>query len=124
MSDKKHWITKLVPALAFAAGIVIASVGGIMTVSSSMKLALFETGPYGMVTEEQCRYDYSRYDAIPVEPESGPTMRTPEEVEKCMNERKIEEMQRFQNDQKSNMVEGVSALLVGGILLLAFRRRK
>ena len=46
MSQKKEWISKIVPNLAFAAGIIIASVGGMMTLSSTMKLALFDSEPY------------------------------------------------------------------------------
>ncbi|MCI5050825.1 MAG: hypothetical protein MRY57_00775 [Candidatus Pacebacteria bacterium] len=119
MSDKKHWITKLVPALAFAAGIIIASVGGIMTISSSLKLAMFETGPYSYISEDSCRYDYEKpyVDNAPVE-------RSPEETKACIQERKQEEMERFQKSQKENIIDGVSALIVGGVLLLAFRRRK
>lgn len=120
MSDKKHWITKLVPALAFAAGIIIASVGGIITISSSMKLAFFETGPYSIVTEDQCRFDYNRTSAE----DKLNYERTDTEIQKCMADRRQEEITRFQNDKKENIVEGVSFLLVGGVLLLAFRRRK
>jgi hypothetical protein len=119
MSHTKHWITKLVPALAFAAGIIISSVGGIMTVSSSMKLALFETEPYSYITEDQCRYDYNK----PLM-ENGETYEyTDSEIQKCMAERKNEEIKRFQNNQKENIVDGVSALVVGGLLILAFRKR-
>ena len=120
MSDKKHWIIKLVPALAFAAGIIIASVGGIMTISSSLKLALFESEPYSIVTEEQCRYDYNKTAEAP---DYGTYERTAEEVRLCMESRKSEELQRFQNNQKRTIVDGVSALIVGGVLLLAFRKR-
>ncbi len=120
MTDKKHWISKLVPALAFAAGIIIASVGGIMTISSSMKLALFESEPYSYVTKEQCRFDYNKTAS----PDSLNYERTQKEIDECLLERKQEELERFQNNQKENIVDGVSALVVGGVLLLAFRRRK
>ena len=121
MSDKKHtWITRLVPALAFAAGIIIASVGGIMTISSSLKLAFFETGPYSIVTEEQCRFDYNK----PANNNGINYERTQVEIQQCMADRKQEEITRFQNNQKENIVDGVSALIVGGVLLLAFKRRK
>jgi hypothetical protein len=120
MSDKKHWITKLVPALAFAAGIIIASVGGIMTLSSSLKLATFDSGPYSYVNEEQCRYNYVSLTGKG----SEPTERTEAEFEKCINKQKQEEMTRFQKNQKENIVDGISALIVGGLLLMAFRRRE
>ena len=120
MSDNKHWITKLIPVLAFAAGIIIASVGGIMTLSSTMKLVFFETEPYSYITEDQCLYDYTK----PLDSERGNVERSPEEVEVCVAEQKIQEKKRFQNNQKETIVDGVSALIVGGILLLAFRRRK
>ncbi len=119
MSDKKHWITKIVPALAFAAGIIIASVGGIMTISSSLKLVMFDSDPYSYITEESCRYDYSKpvIDGVNA-------IRNDAEIGKCMIDRRQEEMIRFQKSQQENMIEGVSALIVGGILLLAFRRKK
>lgn len=119
MSDKKHWITKLVPALAFAAGIIITSVGGIMTVSSSLKLAVFDSEPYSYINEESCRYNYEK-------PYIGdaPVERTPEETSLCVEDRKQEELQRFQKNQQENIIDGISALIVGGILLLAFRKRK
>lgn len=119
MSDKKHWITKLVPALAFAAGIIIASVGGIMTISSSLKLVMFDSEPYSYVNEEQCRYDYSKpaIDGITA-------VHSDLETEQCIQDKKKEELVRFQKNQQENIIEGVSALIVGGVLLLAFRRRK
>ena len=118
MTDKKsHWINKLVPALAFAAGIIIASVGGMMTLSSSAKLAIFESEPYSMVSIEECTYDYNTKS-------QEPRKRTESEVNTCIQERKHQELERFQNSQMRNIIDGVSALFIGGLLLLAFRRRK
>ncbi len=122
MSDKKHWITKLVPTLAFAAGIIISSVGGIMTINSALKLAFFDSEPYDIVSEEQCRYDYNQQ--IWEEGIQKSYERDIAEIEACLSERKSEELARFQNNQKHNMVEGISAFLVGGVLLLLFRPRK
>lgn len=119
MSDKKHWITKLVPALAFAAGIIIASVGGIMTISSSLKLAMFDSGPYSYINEDSCRYDYSKPAIDGFNQERSQT-----EIQQCMDNQKQEELSRFQKNQKENIVDGVSALIVGGVLLLTFRKRK
>lgn len=132
MSDKKHWISKLVPALAFAAGIIIASVGGIMTISSSLKLVFFDTNPYSYIDKDQCRYYYDRYPqalALDLKENSSsdniePHQRTEIEFEKCMEEKLEEEKDSFQKNQLENIVEGVSALIVGGVLLLAFRKRK
>jgi phenylpyruvate tautomerase PptA (4-oxalocrotonate tautomerase family) len=135
MSDKKDWIVKLVPALAFIAGVIIASVGGIMTISSSLKMAIFDSGPYLYISEDQCKYDYSRDLAkgttVGTTEEEGLTDMTdqyyrldPEEVEVCINEKKQEEINRFNSSQKENIVDGISALIVGGVLLLSFRRRK
>ena len=121
MSDKKHWIIKIVPALGFVAGIIMASVGGIMTVSSAGKLVLFENGPYSYVNMEQCRYDYNR---PVVDKDEKAYERTSEEIDACLVEKKQEELSRFQNREKQDIVDGISALLIGGILLLAFRRRK
>lgn len=119
MSDKKHWIVKIVPALAFSAGIIMSSIGAIMLLSSSAKLALFEHEPYGYVSSDQCRFDYNKpvVDGVTYE-------RTEDEVKKCLEERKREELLRFQANEKRDIVDGGSILIVGSILLLAFRRRK
>jgi len=119
MSDKKHWIIKIVPALAFAAGIIMASIGGMMTVSSVAKLALFEGEPYSYISEDQCRYDYNKPEI-----EGQTKERSIEEIEQCVMDRKAEEISRFQNSEKQDIVDGLSALLIGGILILSFRKRK
>lgn len=121
MSDKKHWITKLVPVLAFAAGIIIASVGGIMTISSSLKLAFFDSHSYDLSANRQCQHDII-YDKYTISDE-GKSLYTQEQKNQCIEREAIEIKNRFQNDKKENIVDGVSALIVGGILLLAFRKR-
>jgi hypothetical protein len=118
---KKDWVTRVVPSLAFTAGIIMAAIGGIMLISSSLKLSMFDAEPYTVITEEECKYDYT---AVSVTPESGPKMRTPEEIQSCLLRREQEELERFQNSKKENIIDGISALLVGGILILAFRKRK
>jgi Ca2+/Na+ antiporter len=125
MTDNKHhhWLTSLVPNLAFAAGIIMASVGAIMIVSSSLKLALFESEPYTIITEEECRYDYTK----PItNPELGQKEqeRSPEEIAQCMQRRHNEELVRFQNTEKRDIVDGVSAFLVGAILMAIFRHKR
>lgn len=127
MSDTKHWITKLVPALAFAAGIIISSVGGIITTSSAMKLAFFEESPHSYINEESCRYDYTRASSIDESIKLDNQVaaeRTSKEVAICIEKKKQEERTRFKNSEKQDIVDGVSSLVVGGILLLVFRRRK
>ncbi len=132
MTNKKHWILKIVPALAFAAGIIMASIGGIMTLSSAAKLVLFDHGPYDQVTREQCEIDYS-YRPLPLpldintpsrKVDTLPKKRTEEEITKCINNRKEEGKQRFQQDKKQGLVDGFSALIVGLILVFAFRKRE
>jgi hypothetical protein len=134
MSETKHWILKIVPSLAFAAGIIMASIGGVITLSSSAKLLLFDHGPYGNVTMEQCEFDYSDFGPIPVSIEkdsvSGtslvntqPKKRTEEEIIKCIEEKKNEEKQRFQQDKKQNLVDGLSVLIIGLLLILSFRKK-
>lgn len=125
MSDTKHWMARLVPSLAFVAGIIITSVGGIMAVSSSLKLALFETSPYSFISEDQCRYRPFNYaiDTDTTE-DSKEAQASEEEIATCLEEKTEEEKVRFKNSQKENIVDGLSALIVGGILLLAFRKRE
>lgn len=124
MKDTKHWITKLVPAVVFIAGIAMVAVGGVMTVSSSLKLVLFETEPYDYYNSEVCTYDYNR-----MTPQEGlevekPYRLTPDEVEACKAEKEAEAKERFQNLEKQDIVDGISSLLIGGILLFIFRKRK
>jgi len=116
---KSDWVSRVVTSLAFTAGIIMAAVGGIMILSSSLKLAMFETEPYTIITQEECKYDYNVYDK-----EGAPTVRTTEEVEACLVRREQEELERFQNTKNENIIDGLSALLVGAILVLAFRKRK
>lgn len=127
MTDTKHWITKLVPVLAFAAGIIIASIGGIITTSSAMKLAFFDNEPYSYYPSDECTYDYSRNIesvAKEIAEPTTPYRLTPEEASICKAEKEVEAKKRFQNTEKQDMVDGISSLLIGGILILAFRRRK
>jgi hypothetical protein len=134
MSETKHWIVKIVPSLAFAAGIIMSSIGGIMTLSSGSKLLLFDHGPYGQVTREQCEFDYRGYGPIPLSIEKVdvsdtkfintlPRKRTEDEIIKCVNEKRREEKQRFQQDKKQNLVDGLSVLIVGLLLILFFRKK-
>ena len=119
MSDKKHWIIKIVPALAFAAGIIMASIGGMITVSSTAKLALFESDSYSYISKEQCEYDYKEINT-----NENARKKSIEEIEQCVMDRKAEEISRFQNTEKQDIVDGLSSLLVGLILILSFRKRK
>ena len=127
MSDKKHWIVKIVPALAFAAGIIMASIGGIMTLSSGAKLALFDAHPYNQISREQCEFDYS-FHGIPVMDkktvDTTPKKRTEEEITRCIERRKIEEKQRFQQEKKQNLIDGLSTLIVGLLLIIFFRKKE
>lgn len=129
MSDKKHWLTTIVPVLAFATGIIMMSVGGIITLSSAAKLALFEQGSYSYIDSEQCRMDYSgsetMYESnIPSEKTYTPRVRTEQEIEQCVQNKKIEETSRFKNTEKQDMVDGLSALIVGFLLVTFFRKKK
>lgn len=119
MSDKKHWIIKIVPALAFLAGLIMASVGSIMIISSSLKLELFEHAPYDYVDHESCRYDYNK------KAEDGVSnyVRTDMEISDCLKQRQNQNRLRFEANEKQDIVDGVSMALVGFILLLFFRKR-
>lgn len=119
MSDKKHWIIRLVPAIGFVAGIIMASVGGIMVLSSSAKLVLFDENPRSYISIDNCRYDYSKERV-----DDKPYLRTAEEQNLCVKERKKEDTKRFKNDEKQDIIDGLSLLLVGFILLFSFRKRK
>lgn len=120
---KKDWITKIVPSLAFAAGIIMAAVGGSILISSSLKLSMFEAEPYALITQEECTYDYHS-PVMQDSPVNSPKVRAEAEIQACLERRKQEERTRFQNSKKDNMVDGISVLVVGAILLLAFRKRK
>ena len=127
MTHQKHWIIKIVPVLAFATGIIMVSIGGVMTLSSGAKLALFDHEPYNQITREQCEFDYHDFRPIPVETlekKSEPRKKTEEEIIKCIKERRIEEKQRFKGRQKQNLVDGLSVLIVGLILILGFRKKE
>jgi len=133
--NKQHWIIKIVPALAFAAGIIMASIGGMITLASTVKLALFDHDSYSYVSREQCVYDYNDY--IPVEALIDPSRietkanfyknsskRTEVEIEKCLTDKRLEEKQRFQETKKQDIVDGLASLIIGLILILGFRKRR
>lgn len=129
MSDKKHWLTTIVPVLAFATGIIMVSVGGMITLSSTAKLALFEQGPYAYIDSEQCRVDYNIPETLSESDTSSekinePRVRTEQEIEQCVQNKKMEEISRFQNTEKQDIVDGLSALIVGFLLIVVFRKKK
>ncbi len=119
MSHKTHWLVHVVPTLTFAAGVIIASIGGIMTISSSLKLAFFDSDPNSYVSMEMCRHDYSR--AVPEF--NPPYERSEQEIQECLQKQEWEELERFQKRQTSSLIDGVSALFIGLILLLVFKKR-
>jgi hypothetical protein len=129
MSDNKHWILKIVPALGFAAGIIMMAFGGTMVLASGAKLALFDNDPYSYITREQCDINYP----LPVDLSAGKLIkekdvttiqRSEDDIQRCLVEKRLEEKNRYQNGKKQNIVDGLSSLLVGGILVLAFRKKK
>ncbi len=107
---KSNWIKHVVPILAFTAGIIISSIGGIMTLSSALELSFFKQDRYSYISEEECKFQ--KEVELPVQ-----------EIEKCMEERREQETERFKEDKKRDIVDGISFLVVGGILLLSFRKR-
>ncbi len=118
MSDfKKHWVFQIVPVLLFFVGVIMMTVGGTITLSSSVKLALFEDSPRHIITKESCRYEFKPFDEKEVE-------KTETEIERCFKEKKMAERLRFRNNQKQNIVEGLSSLFIGLILTLFFRKKK
>lgn len=134
-NNKQHWVIKIVPALAFAAGIIMASIGGMITLASTAKLILFEHDSYSYVSREQCLYNYNDY--LPVEDvfnssyvksktslDKNPRKRTEGEIEKCLVDKRLEEKQRFQETKKQDIVDGLASLIIGLILILGFRKRK
>ena len=126
---KKHWVYIIVPVFAFTVGIVMASVGGIMSLNATAKMFLFESGPYGYISPNECRYDNFiapvpvAYDIKNIDGIKNPKQRSEEEIKKCLTERKNEEKIRFLNKEKQSLVDGLSALIVGLILILVFKKK-
>ncbi|MDD3693886.1 MAG: hypothetical protein PHC89_00610 [Candidatus Pacebacteria bacterium] len=121
-----HWITRLIPILAFAAGIIISSVGGIMLISSSLKLAFFQEDPYSYFTEQECVYPYSKLTPQPLsETERAGEIveQNPEEIQSCIKRNREQQRYQFKNRHQQNIIDALSALVVGGILLAIFRKR-
>lgn len=107
---KITWIYHVVPILAFTAGIIISSIGGIMTLRSTLELSFFEQDRYSYITEDTCRYEKE-------------IELTDEAIAQCMDNVKKQETLRFKEDRKRDIVDGISFLIIGGILLISFRRR-
>ena len=139
MKKEKHWIFYLVPLLAYSAGIIMASVGAIMLLSSGLKLYFFNHDPYMPMAEEQCRFEYQ--NRIFVSPQYGKVkeinivkqeeLKNPELAVKketfmknCIREKKQEEHERFWQQKMQNIIDGFASLLVGLLLVFFFRNKK
>lgn len=119
MTNKKHWINRLVPALAFTAGIIIASTGGVITTSSALKLALFDSHKHDISAARQCDHNI----ILKKNNTENQDLDTEEHKDLCIATETLRIKKSFQNDKKEDIIEGVSLLIVGGILLLVFRKR-
>ncbi len=114
MSDlKKHWILGFAPLVLSFVGVIMMTVGGTIILSSAAKLALFETEPSRVITAEDCRYDYKLE-----------VKRTDDEIKSCLEEKRFVATLRFKNSEKQDIIEGLSALFVGLVLVLFFRKKK
>lgn len=126
--NTSHWVTRLIPILAFAAGIIISSVGGIMLISSSLKLAFFQEDPYSYFTEQECVSPYSKLAPQPLSETEGVgeitnVEQSPEEIQSCIERNREQQRHQFKNRHQQNIIDALSALVVGGILLVVFRKR-
>ncbi len=130
-NNRKHWLFVIVPIFAFAIGIAMASVGGIMTLNATAKMFLFESGPYAYISPNECLYDdfpapinvAYNVNGDGAKDIKKPRQRSEEEIEKCFAEKKNEEKIRFLNKEKQSVVDGLSALVVGLILIFIFKKK-
>ena len=128
---KHDWIFSIVPNLAFAAGVIMASIAGVMILSSILKLSLFQYEPYEQITREQCLFEFPYKKPLPITDggvafvDSDKNAKPSEkDIQMCLKERRTEAKERFQLKKKENIVDGISILIVGLILIISFRKRK
>jgi hypothetical protein len=130
MSDKKlGWLYDLINFGGAVTGIILTAIGGTMLLNASLKLYVFkfDSNEYSYIRAEDCRYDYLH--PVPVEGNlktvnTQPRERTSEEIEKCMDDRKAEEKQRYTRNKQENMVDGLAMLIIGIPFWVIFDRRR
>jgi len=100
-----------------------------MFISSVSKLFLFDHNPYYRNYDMECRHD----DVFPMfqklsdsgekEVKIEKHVKTEEEIQKCIERRKKEEKDRYYQERMQSIVDGISALIVGLILVFSFRKQ-
>lgn len=115
----------IVASLAFSAGILIASIGGIIFLSSTAKLIFFPGPSYVVDYEEQCRFqvigtpNYPKLKEVQTEPQKEISK---EELEKCVEKHKTQDEVSSRRRKLQSLVDALSSLIVGLLLIFSFRK--
>jgi len=117
--------SRIIFLVGVSVGIIFTAVGTTMILNSSLKLAFFDEPRYGNVSWQigECEvYGYSKGARPVIEtiaPEKLPTP-TDEEIAECKEDVKANSKEEFKRDKTENIVDGISFLIVGLILWIAF----
>ena len=115
----------------FLIGVALASIGGIIVLSTSLKLTLFPQPPELMDYEEMCinRLTYP-VSVTPITPGEKIVKRKEKEevdekeVEECVEKMRKQDVLRYRERKLQTLIDGVSILIVGLILLAVFSKKR
>ncbi len=132
------FFVSLVVSISFGAGIIASSIGGILFLSSSAKYLLFSKKDYfsnEMEYRERCRYLLFPQDSFVFRKEIGVrnvfssqankqemSSKDKEEIQLCVDRLQKEDISRFKKKKMQGMIDGLSSLIVGLILILSFKK--
>ncbi len=114
----------------FLIGVALASIGGTIVLSTSLKLALFPQ-PTGYADYEEMCVNRLTHSVIvtPLAPGEKIVDRKEEkeidekEVERCVEKMREQSTQRYRERKFQTLIDGISILIVGLILLTTFSKR-
>jgi len=109
-----EFLKKLVPTIGLLVGIVFVAIGGVMGVSSGLKLAFSHPVVYDPTVS--CMNTYG--------PESKPVLQTPEQITTCVARVNSDEKTRFIQEKINSMIDGVTFIAVGTFFWLMFRKKR
>lgn len=109
-----EFLKKLVPTIGLLVGIVFVAIGGVMGVSSGLKLAFSHPVVYDPTLT--CMNTYT--------PDSKPIVQTPEQITACVEKIVVDEQDRFVQEKINSIIDGATFLLVGAFFWLVFRKKR
>ena len=110
-------------------GIILVAIGGIMFMSSTLKLYVFQYETARYQTEEhiyeQCVNEpYIRKTSYGEEASKDVTEPTEEEIKACTDRKTASAKKEYRRNETENMIEGFSFLFFGVLFWVVYRRHR